>query len=212
MKVKVQYNKQVVPLDIPDPSCSVEALKLLISEKLSIPVEHQKLIARGHQLDNKSSTISDYSIADGTRLLLTITSPAVTKAARITKSSRFGPLSKDEYLTGSPHAEIIAKGPPPRAAKPFNLQMQKLPQEPIEVYDSKGDVVELSFETNALFIKRGNGNNNRVFYNEIETHHFQEIPNTGYYAFFIIATGMKQWFYFLPSQYVSIISSILRSQ
>lgn len=216
MKLIIRYNRQTVPLDLPDDS-KVSDLMESIKENLDLSQDKQKIIFSGKTLSDSASLLSSYKIGDGSKLLLMAKSGTVAvKAPAPMRQGIYTAALQPEFMNSAPHNKIIAQGVPDEAEKPFPSQMMVLPKTPFVVYNTEGKLSKLSFESDAMWIEteeaeKKEQREERIFYTDVKTHLLQEIPNyeNKYVGLCLSTKYGKRWYYFIPNQYVSLIRKVL---
>ena len=116
-----------------------------------------------------------------------------------------------EFMTSSPHAEIIAKGIPENAEKPYKGQTTVLPKTPFIVYNTEGIRSKLTFESDAIWMESDDNKQERIFFSDIRGNVIQEMPKyeKSYVALCLSTTYGKRWYYFIPAQYTQLLSGIM---
>lgn len=221
IKLAVRLNRDTTQIEIPADS-KVSDIMYQINEKLSIPPESQQIIFKGAKINQTpDKTLSELQIKNGTKLLLLKTEkiafsvedskpqPAIAHVNLLGFPTK--PHVSPESLTNEPHQTIISKGLPPNCEKPYQSQMSILPKMPFAVYNTDGILSKLTFESDAIWVVAADGNNERIFFNEIRGSVLQEIP--GYekqYNILILGTKIgKRCFYFIPNQYAALIKRLI---
>ena len=217
MKLVIRFNRQMIPLEVPDDS-KVSDLMESIQGNLSLNPDKQKIIFGGKTLNDSNSLLSSYKIINGSKLLLMEKSGVVNAkpAAPTRHNFPYTTTLQPEFMNSTPHNKIIAQGVPAKAEKSFPSQMMALPKTPFIVYNTEGKLSKLSFESDAIWIETEEAENKeqkeeRIFYSDIKTHLLQELPNyENQYVGLCLSTKYgKRWYYFIPNQYVSLLRKVL---
>jgi hypothetical protein len=114
-----------------------------------------------------------------------------------------------------PHCDIIAKGPPEGCLEGMKTTSHVLPKSPFIVYYSNGSTIEgerarLSIESDAFWLETDSGEQDRVFFAEVETFTCIDLPGYAdqYLAIVVRSGGCFRTFYFIPKQYKQILEEI----
>jgi hypothetical protein len=114
------------------------------------------------------------------------------------------------------HAEIIGQGPllPLYGNGGPIVQADHLPKRPFKLYNGDGAEAEVGFETEAIFSNPNGGRPERIFYSEIHNVLFSPIDGfESLYMQMALETDVGfRIFFFLPRQYQTIITHILKGR
>lgn len=212
MQVLVKYLTQTKSVEVPEEG-TVRDLMIGIDSLFEIAPEKQKLTFKGKNMTLSDEPLSTFKVTNNARILMSVQSEAVVTAKPASVPTRMrGQIHMDEeYLTTSPHTEIIAKGPPADVEKPYQGQMGVLPKTPFPVYNTEGILSRLNFESDAIWVESDNDKHERIFFTDIKGVLFQKIPKheTSYVALCLATTYGKRWYYFIPCQYTQLLNKLL---
>lgn len=186
-----------------------------IEKKLGIHPEKQKIIFKGHTLNTPQTTLSEYGIKNGARLLLVASSESVKKdnQQRSAKTNSKSKAAKHDHSKKVLKQAIIDKGPPEGCIEGNRTQVGVFPKEPFIVYDTNGIVARMSIESDAIWIEAENDQKERIFTSDEPTHpEILDIPGyeDQYFALKMITEHGQRVFYFLPKQYYEMFKQLLR--
>ncbi|KAH0795628.1 ubiquitin domain-containing protein UBFD1 isoform X2 [Histomonas meleagridis] len=205
MQVHLKFQSSTHDILLPE-KADVRYLQDEIAKLLRIPIQRQKIIFRGKPLNKSTEELSTLNVPNGAKLLLLETKDCTTNQQKSSPSVYvFTPPSTklDE--------EILKMGPPKDAIKSFsNVNCETLPKEPFHIRTKNGDAL-LSFETEALFIRCGDSYE-RIFYSDIVGCRCIKSNENNYFALCIATKDEAYEFYFLPNQYLNVISRIVQSR
>lgn len=213
MEVQAKYCTQTKSVEIPE-DATIRDLMVGIQSLFEIEPERQKLTFKGKNITLSDDPVSKYKIVNKARILVSLQSVTEsTPASQPPTRTRGRTQLTPEFLTSSPHADIIAHGPPPNAEKPYQTQMAILPKTPFIVYNTEGIVSKLSFESDAIWMEADDGKQERIFFSDIKGLLVQEMPKyeKSYVALCLATSYGKRWYYFIPGQYTVLLNKLLSS-
>lgn len=209
MEVIAKYLSQIKNVEVPEAG-TVRDLMVGIDSQFQIAPERQKLTFKGKNITLSDEPLSTFKIGNKARVLVSVQSE-VQSTPSPTPPTRMRVQIQPEFLTSSPHADIIAKGPPVDAEKPYQGQMGILPKTPFSVYNTDGILSRLNFESDAIWVESSDDKQERIFFSDIKGFLVQEIPKheKTYVALCMATTYGKRWYYFIPCQYTQLLNKLL---
>lgn len=202
MQVQLRYQNETHDFQFPS-GASVSSLMEVIARQFSIPPENQKIICKGKPLSAPFDPL-----VNGSKILLMASSILPQKVA--SPASATNRNSYPQSINSSIREDIFKMAPPNGVTKSHPFQSSILPNEPLHVVDEKGKVVDMFFESDALFF-RCDEYTERIFFAEIRGYIQQDHPHQiGYFSLGLQIPNKNKWVYFVPSQYKNLVSSIIR--
>jgi hypothetical protein len=219
MDIQLKYNSDTHNISLPL-DASVKILQNEVFRLLAVPPERQKLIFRGHPIEQQESSLSDLKIAPGAKLLLVASGTAVVpkKPIAAPKSTLFPghpfvPVFHklaDSAITLN--QAVIDEGMPEGVMLSFSAQTDSLPSKPFVIRNESG-VGMLSVETDAVFVQFVEGNKSeRIFFSDVKACGAKSI-NKGEYFMWVLEDkqGVKYTFYWLPNQYRQVLVKLIQN-
>lgn len=120
-------------------------------------------------------------------------------------------ISKFLDINKKKHKNVIEKGPLFCVYSHDKKQEDSLPNSSLKIRDEDGNEAELYFETDAIFLNSSNGENERIFYDEIKRYKIIQIPgyNDDFIELVISSIIGNRAYFFIPQRYKNIINKIL---
>jgi hypothetical protein len=215
MELQLRFQSQThsirVPSDVP-----LSHLMQEICSQLSILPENQKIIYRGKPLDIPSMNLSEFSVSNGSKLLLYSSQNLQHNTASQNSkhfNSRYRSQALNDSMEHEPHISVIKKGKPPKCIISTSGQTNALPPEGFIVYNKLGIVCKLFLETDALFVEGEDGTTDRIFFSDVSNYGVISLPkpNNTYFSYGVQTSRGMSWFYFIPNQYKEYFQRLLSS-
>lgn len=210
MNVDIRFNNSITTIKLKG-TASVKSIMNQIHKEMGILPSEQRLIYRGRDL----STSDLQGMTSGAKILLLKRSAQSSDEKKRPASKRGRPASPANTILDK---TIISRGPPPGCRGAEKLSAHQLPKDPFIVYDTRGTVSKLSFESdNSIFIVNDR-DNERIFMHKVTSgledgSLFQDLPgpyNNQYVALVFVIEATPRVFYFIPKQYQTIIQDLFK--
>lgn len=211
MNVDIRFNNSITTIKLKR-GASVNSIMSQIHKEMGILPSEQRLIYRGRALTETSPL---QGITSGAKILLLKKTAQSSDEKKRPASKRGKPASPANTILDK---TIISRGPPPGCRGAEKLSAHQLPKDPFIVYDTRGTVSKLSFESdNSIFIVNDR-DKERIFMHKVTSgledgSLFQDLPgpyNNQYVALVFVIEASPRVFYFIPKQYQTIIQDLFK--
>lgn len=226
MKVSIRFKNENHEISLPQ-NAKLYSLTDELTRRFNIPVENQKIIWKG-----KPMTVPMEPLVDGMKLMLIVVDNQVLQKEKNPFLALFGHSSKTvkqpnrprpvastaapknvirDTLRETSHALITNKGLPTGFTPTSTKIQEMMPEKPLFIRNSKGNRATFSFDDHAIVSVDDNGAVEKIPIPLISDAVALPIKtHPGYFALGVKIDATAKWFYFIPSQYQTLIMVLLR--